>query len=292
METHQSSIYYVIPAQVFEDERLEPSELKFYALLSGLAHSSGYCFAGNDYLANRMRSNLKTIQRWLLKMEGLGYIKREVKKIGMKTDRKIFICHSKSNNSYEPSVSGDRDLTRGGRDLPHEVVETAPMPPIVSEVKLVSEKEKNPLPPSKGVAVRYGKFVSLTKEEFDSLREPCGGTEELSKIIEEINDYISSKGIKPYKDYAATIRNWLRRRTSGQGTSKMPQKSTIDKNMTLAKDTVEKMKGRHPNGQIEALHYALEINFHGNAPPVVLKYDDPNFERDLDHQLKKMRDRH
>ncbi len=37
------------------------------------------------------------------------------------------------------------------------------------------------------------------------------GDRAIKEYIEKINDYISSKGLKPYKDYAAAIRQWLRR---------------------------------------------------------------------------------
>lgn len=104
MENCHASLYYVIPAQVFEDDRLEFSEIMFYGLLSGLAFSNGYCFASDRYLGKRMKSDERTIRRWIEKLEGFGYIKRHTEKNGMKWDRKIFICHS-STNVYERASS-------------------------------------------------------------------------------------------------------------------------------------------------------------------------------------------
>ena len=86
-EKHSGSLYYVIPAQVFEDERLESNHLKLYALISGLAHSNGYCFASNDYLAQRMRKDIRSIQRWIDVLESTGYIKREITKNGIVTGK-------------------------------------------------------------------------------------------------------------------------------------------------------------------------------------------------------------
>jgi hypothetical protein len=122
---NRSGIYYVTPAQVFEDERLEHSEILFYALLSGLAYSNGYCFASDKYLAERMRSKERTIQDWLSRLEGFGYIRRDTKKIGMGWDRKIFICHSRleSNNSYEGNSSavsnGIKIISTKGTPVPY-----------------------------------------------------------------------------------------------------------------------------------------------------------------------------
>jgi DNA-binding PadR family transcriptional regulator len=115
-ESHHLGAFYVIPSQVFEDDRLEYSEIMFYALLSGLANNTGYCFASDKYLAERMKISHQTIERWLLKLEEIGYIKRETKKNGLRWDRKIFITHARvnSNNVYEPSPTRARTLTHEG----------------------------------------------------------------------------------------------------------------------------------------------------------------------------------
>jgi len=57
----------------------------------------------------------------------------------------------------------------------------------------------------------YGSHVKLGADEYNELIAKHGETV-IRDIIEEINDYIDSKGLKPYKNYAATIRNWLKRR--------------------------------------------------------------------------------
>lgn len=58
--------------------------------------------------------------------------------------------------------------------------------------------------------ITHPPHVILSKEEVKAFETAYGKT--TTKLyIEKINDYISSKGVKPYKDYAATIRNWLRK---------------------------------------------------------------------------------
>jgi hypothetical protein len=54
----------------------------------------------------------------------------------------------------------------------------------------------------------YGKFVRLRDDEYDSLKEQYGSTI-LDMMIQNINNHLASTGKKPYKDYAATIRNWI-----------------------------------------------------------------------------------
>ncbi len=83
--------------------------------------------------------------------------------------------------------------------------------------EIKNKRNKHPLPPQ-GEMVRYGRFVSLTREEYEELSQEH--TKKLiDSIIVEINDYLASTGKKPYKDYAATIRNWLRRRSNQKGGS-------------------------------------------------------------------------
>ena len=65
---------------------------------------------------------------------------------------------------------------------------------------------------------QYGSHVILSDIQYKTLNAEYGD-EIVKGLIEEINDYLASTGRKPYKDYAATIRNWWRRRTP----SKAPQ---------------------------------------------------------------------
>ena len=64
----------------------------------------------------------------------------------------------------------------------------------------------------------FGKYVKLREEDLSILVKE-NGKEKIDQTIDSINDYLSSTGKKPYKDYAATIRNWLRR----QPLSGLPQ---------------------------------------------------------------------
>lgn len=79
------------------------------------------------------------------------------------------------------------------------------------EIELNTEKNTQPLAGFQGVRDSFGKFVKLTKEEKTALEETYT-PQNIESLIEEINDFLASTGKKPYKDYAATIRNWARRR--------------------------------------------------------------------------------
>jgi hypothetical protein len=63
--------------------------------------------------------------------------------------------------------------------------------------------------------ILHGKHVKLSKDEFDKLSVVY--TVKLVRyVIEEINDWMDAKKKKPYSDYAAAIRNWIRKSVAGR----------------------------------------------------------------------------
>lgn len=157
----RSGLYYVIPSQVFDDPDLEWPEVAFYTLLSGLAERDGYCFASNKYLAERMRKGTEQIERYLKKLEDLGYIQRESQKIGMLWDRKIFINHGFKKSLRSLTDEASKPHTGG--------LETSPMPPIVSEVLVskdicVKEKQEKEMVRMENVSTTESEHNMLVKE--------------------------------------------------------------------------------------------------------------------------------
>lgn len=114
------------------------------------------------------------------------------------------------------------------------------------------DKELNtPIAPSEGGLV-FGEYVKLTKKEYDELITFVGFESNLIELISEINDYLSSTGKKPYKDYAATIRNWWRRRKPSHQNEKKP---IIETNKELSKKVVTKYAS-----EVEKNHIQLQEN--------------------------------
>lgn len=74
----------------------------------------------------------------------------------------------------------------------------------IKESTLTSTKESAP-----EIQLSFGSHVKLTQHSYDKLvgihTKPV-----IDDWIERVNDHIDSKGLKPYKDYSATIRNWIR----------------------------------------------------------------------------------
>ncbi len=174
------------------------------------------------------------------------------------------LCHGKTrfekNKSFEPvlikgnfnQLSYDRTfwytfaseefvdppLPCGGNTtgfLADPVVET-PLPscggsttPIPDNIN--NKTNTNPLPLSKGDEyVSFGEFVKIKHKEYEELCS-VNTKEVIDTVIEEINDHLLSTGKKPYKNYAATIRIWLRRKLT---TYRSVARSLPDKPATSA----------------------------------------------------------
>ena len=95
----------------------------------------------------------------------------------------------------------------------------------------------------------FGKFVSLMKEDYYLLCS-LNGKETIDSLIEEMNDYLASTGKKPYKDYAAALRTWIRNRKEKEKNKPKPnlnnEKSDLNevqkKNWKLNHDLVNELK--------------------------------------------------
>lgn len=100
-------------------------------------------------------------------------------------------------------------------------------------------------------SINFGKHVNLMQGDYDDL---CAKYTKpvVDEHIESINDYISAHGKKPYKDYAATLRCWIKRSNSkpSQATyAKFPPKKEewLKINQDFANKVVEEKGARWIN---------------------------------------------
>jgi len=130
---------------------------------------------------------------------------------------------------------------------------------------------------------KHGKHVELSKEDLAKLNKKFG-EERVAFMIEKINDYIDSKGIEPYEDYAATIRNWFRNESKyGGAISTQPGYSELNKRH--AERVLQAFPVNHPHKPVLGNDY---IEFCFGMKSEVLKFSDNGFPERLDSILKKM----
>lgn len=91
--------YIKIPIVLLSDTNVSSSAKLLYVLLVLLTYQEGYCYANNNYLADKLNVGTRAITRLLKELSDGKYIKMEFKH---KFIRKIFIV-----NEINTSISLD-----------------------------------------------------------------------------------------------------------------------------------------------------------------------------------------
>ena len=92
MEANNPGYYAIIPAEVRYDETIPANAKLLYGEISALIGSEGYCFASNEYLADRFKMTHEAIARLITKLEKAGHIKRVIEKEnGQIVARKLYL---------------------------------------------------------------------------------------------------------------------------------------------------------------------------------------------------------
>jgi hypothetical protein len=188
----------------------------------------------------------------------------QVKRLLIKlVDKKVLLKGNFNKTSFDRTVwyaFNDESPTpqaispNGKDDIATPIPDTKPdTKPIEKEIY----KEKKPAPEEK---IAYGEHVKLRPSEYQAL-EANHSKPALDEMIGRINDYLASTGIKPYKDYAATIRIWFGRE------KKTPADSNDIKAKNLkiaweAKKYLEKFKAQD---MLSITSWAVEIKTTGDS---------------------------
>lgn len=201
-----------IPKEIWLDKRLSYFEKCLLSEIHSLDDEEKGCFASNQYFMEFFNERERKIQTGLSKLKSLGYITYE------KFDGRIRTLRS--------NICGDKSLfNTSGMSKSTPLTCQNPHPSLIGEpietdnkAYNIDIKETPPIPPKGGSAsgdaevCAFGKFVKFSKKEFEELSK-IYGEHIVRGLIDEINDYLASTGKKPYKDYAAVVRQWARRRS-------------------------------------------------------------------------------
>ena len=152
--------------------------------------------------------------------------------------------------------------------------------------KITKEKERPSVdrpPQSDSCVLSFGNHVKLKKEELESLYQ-THGKQKVDSVIDQINDYISSTGKKCYKDYAATIRNWIRRRDDLS--KEKPQDEKVSRAMQLVKKIELSLPEAIRKGHIVIGYNYIEFNLGFYCDKIL--FSENGFEQRCMNNLRKM----
>lgn len=245
------SFFSITPATVRYNKNLEPHAKLLYGEITALANMYGYCWASNKYFADLYEVDERTVRRWLESLKKEKLIKVELKKNGIEIDRKIWIS---------PEIQ--KMFTKG---------QNCPPPP-----------DKNVRYNNKDEYVEKeacGAFVKLSKDEKEKAIEMCG-QKVFEEIVQEMNDYCEAHG-KEYKNYAAAIRTWYRKR---QKDPKNNKETTAEKSQKWANE----LKSKNPQArEFEILPHSVRFMGRGNVGDIYIDYKDLSFYNRVSHEFRK-----
>lgn len=198
-----------IPKDIWENRALSPNEKFLLAEIDSLDDGKLGCYASNKYLANFLQIQIRGLQKILERLKAQNLIKT------LDIQGKRYI-QSLLTKREEEEVGHGCTSGQGGMSS-RTLLNTPPSNIYINKIENI-----NPIIPLKRDVVvekiSFGKYVKLEKKKIDELYEKH--TQKIvDEIIEEMNDWIEAKGKSPYKDYAAAIRMWIKRRQNSTNTS-------------------------------------------------------------------------
>ena len=108
------SYYAIITGPVLDNRELAANAKLLFASITTMADQKGYCWAGNQYLADRFGWGERTVSRLVAQLEGLGFIRTSMifNKESGKMERRIYIGNEAADGVAK--IGEGRQNRRGG----------------------------------------------------------------------------------------------------------------------------------------------------------------------------------
>jgi len=267
----------VIPTALLVNQNIEPNCIKFYAFVRGLTKLHGYCYATNEYLASLMKSDMSSVKRWIHSLKEEGYLEIHTEKNGIHWQRHIYL-----------SDKFKKSLRRLKNELPpaqNSAPPSSKMSHIIEDnINIDIKKREEAKPPTPLFSF---KRVSMNVQEYEKLIQEFGEPK-IKEILDRLDEYadINPKRFKQYANHAVVIRKWLREDKEKFFSNKKEQITDEHKDVILAGNIKNKVKGMPCDKDIILGHNYIE--FHRGQYTDVIKFGDNGFKDQCINALRKM----
>lgn len=241
-----------IPREIWLHPDLLPLEMMLWAEIHSLySRESGGCYASNEYLAEKFKVSERYVREMISKLKALGLI------VDVSFNGRVRVIRAKLPEEDFETVEefrADRNYGSGQGGTPVPGSQEPQFRPSYIEYKSRVEKNNTHPNPQKVEATKvakpakagrvcdsFGSHVKLTKEEHQELSK-AHGAEVITAIIEEMNDYCLASRPKGYSNYAAAIRQWLRKRDADQVKTKKERKFAPSSDDNRARAAIREMR--------------------------------------------------
>lgn len=227
------------------DDRIR-AQLPLLLLISSLSAKEGYCYASNQYFAEKFKTSSVTVSKWISELKKYGYIETEDEKFGaVVTNRKIRIVDlavkenfngdyrpeetavKENDNAVSENFNGDYRKVNSAvkenfngynmcNNTSHNITSQEYYKPLKSSsLSLANARTREAIPADDfSPPVREpAKPKKFQKPTIEQIRAYC---EEAGKDIdaEAFFDFYEAKGWvvgrAPMKDWKAAVRNWAK----------------------------------------------------------------------------------
>ena len=249
MSENLSGGYAICFNQWLFDDRIK-SQLRLLLLIASLSAKEGYCYASNQYLAEKFKTTPENISRQIGILRDYGYIKTEDEKFGaVVTNRKIKIVafenlpasiavdendnavNKNVNRGYQkdqPTVNKNVNGYNMCNNTSHNITSQEYYKPLKnSSLSLAIARTREAIPADDFSPPVREPAKKFQKPTIEQIRTYC---KEAGKNIdaEAFFDFYEAKGWvvgrAPMKDWKAAVRNWaknesqfLRRKVGSDG---------------------------------------------------------------------------
>jgi len=119
-----SKAWCIIPPSVYYDRDLSDSEKTLYGRLLGLINETGYCWAGDEFLAKDRGVDVRTVQRHLRGLKEVGYV--EIEKSGKSRFIRLKLDKNDKTVVSDTTKLSYRDVNIGDSSVTEDVTEMIP----------------------------------------------------------------------------------------------------------------------------------------------------------------------
>lgn len=194
----QQSYINFITSDVLDDARLDDSAKLLFVRITGLAKKSGFCFASDEYLAQKCQKSERSIQRYLNSLVNFGYIQRvveyypdskKIKSRHINISRPLFNGDTVVNIATDGDTNidkfGDTNIDTGGGDnkkrmsnvfitevINRDFKKNENLTPIILEwCDYKRSEKKKPYKTEKGLKKFINHLVNLSGGNFEKAKE-------------------------------------------------------------------------------------------------------------------------
>ena len=125
--------YAILPSPVRYDRRLSASEKVFFAEITALSDQCGYCYAGNGYFSKLYDTSDRTVQRWVKRLQELGYVAVSYARDGAANQRRIspligLVPDVGAENDPDKNVGERHPVSAGDKNVAPTPTKMSPTP--------------------------------------------------------------------------------------------------------------------------------------------------------------------